>query len=67
MSKTYKIPIIYERCETFSVEASSLQEAVRKALKEFLSIPDEKYLDDSFRIDDVVEEYEEPYDVQTAI
>lgn len=63
--KTYKIPIIYQRCEEFEVEASSLQEAVQKALQEFLSIPDDHYIEDSFEIDGIVEDnYNETYSIE---
>jgi hypothetical protein len=36
----------------YDVEAENLQDAIVLALKEFLSEPDENYLDDSFEIDD---------------
>lgn len=64
----YSIPIIYQRCDDFVVEADNLQEAVEKALKVFLSIPDENYLDDSFEVDTIIaENYAEEYDVEQAI
>lgn len=49
----YKIPIKYSRIEYMEVEAENLQTAVENALEEFLSIPDEDYLEDSFDIDDI--------------
>jgi predicted membrane protein len=49
----YRIPIKYSRVEYIEVEAENLQTAVENSLKEFLSIPDEDYLDDSFDIDDI--------------
>lgn len=49
--KNYSIPIIWESYKRYDVEAENLQEAVTKALKEFLQEPDENYLDDSFSID----------------
>ena len=52
--KTYTIPIIYQRCENFTIEANSLQEATEKALNEFLSIPDDSYVEDSFEIDNII-------------
>lgn len=65
----YSIPIIYQCSERFDVEADSLQEAVEKALKEFFSIPDDKYLDDSFEIDSIVyDDYpDEELDMDKAI
>lgn len=54
--KTYRIPIRWESFERFEVEAENLEEAVTKALKEFLAIPDDKYIEDSFEIDSGIEE-----------
>lgn len=54
--KTYSIPILWESYNRFEVQADTLEEAVTKALKVFLSIPDECYIDDSFEIDLIVEE-----------
>lgn len=51
--KTYSIPIVYQRIEFIVVEANNLQEATESAIEQFLSIPDESYLDDSFEIDHV--------------
>jgi len=65
--KTYNIPIIYQRVETINVEANNLQEAVEIALKQFLAIPDDNYLDDSFEVDTIVDDYEEHYSVEVAI
>ncbi len=47
------------------VNASNLEDAVEKALKQFLSEPDDKYINDSFEIDEIVyEEYEnESFDI----
>lgn len=53
-TKTYDIPIIYESCAIYTIEADTLQEAVEKALKQFLSEPDENYLCDSFQIDSIL-------------
>ena len=65
MSKKYSIPISWESYRRFEVEADGLEEAIEKALKEFLMIPDEFYLDDSFEIDDIIyEEYpDEDFDI----
>ena len=54
--KSYNIPINYQSSQTMEVKANSLQEAVELALKEFLSIPDENYLCDSYEIDYIVRE-----------
>lgn len=54
--KIYKIPITYMSFEEFTVEAENLQDAVTKGLSEFLSIPDDKYLDNSFEIDPIIYE-----------
>lgn len=61
----YHIPIIYKRVETFSVIADSLEEAMVKSAKEFLVIPDESYLEDSFEFDEIIfEDYPEQVDTQ---
>ena len=67
--KTYNIPIRWESYQRFSVEAETLQEAVTKALTQFLGISDELYLDDSFQIDEIVKEEHpnEDYDIDKAI
>lgn len=64
--KTYNIPIIYKRVDTFDIEAENLEEAMEKALKEFLSIPDDNYLDDSFEFDSIIEEYGENFNTETV-
>lgn len=53
--KKYSIPITWESYQRFDVESENLQEAVQEALKQFLSIPDESYLEDSFQIDESIE------------
>lgn len=65
----YEIPIVWQCYKRYSVEANSLQDAVEKALKQFLSEPDENYLDDSFEIDGITDdEYpDETYDINQAI
>ena len=64
--KTYKIPIRWESYKRVTVEAENLQSAIYLALKQFLSEPDELYLEDSFEIDSIVkEDYpEEEYNLQ---
>ena len=64
--KTYKIPITCESYKRIEVEADNLQEAMIKALKQFLSEPDDTYLEDSFEIDNILEDEhpEEDYDLQ---
>jgi hypothetical protein len=53
---TYKIPITWQSNNVFDVEATSLEEAVTKALRKFLSELDENYIEDSFEIDRIIEE-----------
>jgi hypothetical protein len=52
----YEIPIGWECFKRYTVEAENLEEAVIKAAKQFLSEPDENYLDDSFSIDETINE-----------
>lgn len=54
--KLYNIPILWESYKRYSVEANTLQEAVEIALKQFLSEPDEEYLEGSFNIDNILED-----------
>jgi hypothetical protein len=49
--KTCSIPIVYQRIEFIVVEANNLQEATESATEQFLSTPDDLYIDDSFEID----------------
>lgn len=56
MSKFYEIPIIYQTVETRYVLASSLQEAVEQALKEFFTTPKKNYIVDSYEIDSAIRE-----------
>jgi len=68
--KTYTIPITWQSYKTYDVEAGNLQEAVEKALKQFISEPDDNYLDDSFEVDSeiVLEDYEpEIFDFHQAV
>lgn len=67
--KEYSIPIIWQTCRNYNVEANSLQEAVTKALRQFLSEPDDNYLDDTFEIDGIIEdEYpNEDYDMNKIL
>lgn len=51
--KTYSIPIVYQRIEFIVVEANNLQEATESATEQFLSTPDDLYINDSFEIDHV--------------
>ena len=64
--KKYKIPIIWQSYKHYEVEAENLQEGIIKAMKQFLSEPDDSYLEDSFEIDNILEdEYpEEEYNLQ---
>lgn len=54
--KTYNIPITYQSIKMYTVDANNLEEAVKQALKQFLSEPDENYLSDSFNIDSILED-----------
>lgn len=65
MSKTYKIPIIWQSIKTYEVEGENLEDAVTIALRQFLKEPDEQYLEDSFEIDEIVrDDYpDEDYDI----
>jgi hypothetical protein len=65
----YKIPIVWESYGVFNVEADSLEEAVTEALRKFLSIPDENYIDDSFEIDEIIKENypNETYNINKVI
>ena len=56
--KTYKIPISWESYKRIEVQADNLQDAILKAVKQFLAVPDDLYLEDSFVVDKVIfEEY----------
>ena len=63
--KTYKIPVRWESYKRIEVEADNLEDAILLALKQFISDPDELYLEDSFEIDSILdEEYpDENYDI----
>lgn len=52
----YSIPIVWQATKRYEVEADNLQEAVEKSLKQFLSEPDENYIEDSFEIDEILDE-----------
>lgn len=52
--KKYSIPIYWESYKRYEVEAENLQEAALKAVKQFLSEPDDLYIEDSFNIDEIV-------------
>lgn len=52
--KTYNIPILWQSYMRVEVEADNLQEATEQALKKFLAIPDDNYLDDSFEVDEII-------------
>ncbi len=54
MSKTYNIPIVWQSYKRIPVQAENLEEAVKLALKQFLSEPDDLYIDDSFEIDEIL-------------
>ena len=54
MEKKYSIPITWESYKRVEVEADNLQDAVIKGLKQFLSEPDDEYIEDSFDVDDII-------------
>ena len=64
--KTYKIPIRWESYKRIEVHADNLQSAIYLALRQFLSEPDDLYLEDSFEIDNILEDEhpEEEYNLQ---
>lgn len=65
----YKIPIVFQKIEYYTVDAENLQDGVEKALKEFFEKPEEGYLEDSFEIDNIIEDDypNEEYDVNEAL
>ena len=64
----YNIPIRWESYKRISVEADNLKEACIKAVKEFLEIPDDNYIDDSWGLDEILKwEYSDeviPYEIE---
>lgn len=63
--KEYEVPIVWESYKRYKVEANNLEEAVTKALKQFLLEPDNEYIEDSFSIDDIIydENPDENFDI----
>ena len=62
--KEYNIPIRWESYKRYKVIANTLEDAVLKSLKQFLSEPDDNYLEDSFEIDEIIyEETDEDFDI----
>lgn len=56
---TYEIKVSYSSYEVIEVDADNLTDAVIKARDKFLNTPDERYLTDSFEVDEVV--FDEDY------
>jgi hypothetical protein len=54
MEKEYSIPIVWQSYKRYKVKANSLQEAAEIAIKQFLSEPDETYIEDSFEVDEII-------------
>ena len=52
--KTYNIPIVWQSYKRVPVQAENLEEAVKLALKQFLSEPDDLYIEGSFEIDEIL-------------
>lgn len=50
----YDIPITWQSYKNYKIEAENLEEAVELALKQFLSEPDDNYLEDSFEVDNII-------------
>lgn len=50
---TYTIPIQWVSIKDFDVEADNLQEALQLAFDNFMSIPDDNYLEDSVSFDKI--------------
>jgi hypothetical protein len=67
--KQYSIPIIWQSYKRFDVDAETLEDAVAIALKQFFSEPCDMYLEDSFEIDNVLEEEypDEDYDLNKIL
>jgi len=63
--KKYSIPIRWESYKRIEVEAENLEEACVKALNQFLKEPDDNYINDSFEVDDIInDEYpNEEFDI----
>lgn len=56
----YDIPITWQTYKNYKIEAENLEKAVELALKQFLSEPDDNYIDDSFEVDSMIcEDYPE--------
>jgi|LakMenE01Jun11ns_1017448.scaffolds.fasta_scaffold9900469_7 hypothetical protein len=65
--KEYSIPVMWESCKKYNVKAENLQEAITKALKEFIKEPDDNFLDNSLTIAGyVLDDYEEVLDMNKA-
>lgn len=65
----YNIPIAWESYKVYKSYGKNLEEAVENALREFLSEPDENYLNDSFSIDEIInDDYpEENFDIHKIL
>ena len=62
MTKTYKIPVIWEMFDYLTIEADSLSEAIEKAHSEPLTSGE--YIDGSFIIDNVTLQYDYPEEIR---
>ncbi len=67
--KTYNIPIVWQSYKRIPVQAENLEEAVKLALKQFFSEPDEQYIEDSFEIDEIINEdyFNETFDLNKIL
>ena len=53
-NKYFSYPIVWQSYKRVPVQAENLEEAVKLALKQFLSEPDDLYIEDSFEIDEIL-------------
>ncbi len=67
--KQYSIPVVWQSMKRYNVDADNLQDAVAKALIQFLEEPDYFCIEDSFEIDgEGLEDYEgETYSMEDAL
>lgn len=52
--KVYSIPITWQSYKRYIVNAENITEAAEKALHQFLSEPDDSYLEDSLELDEQI-------------
>lgn len=52
MANIYKIPVSWECYGYVNIEANNLEEAINKAWKDNIPLPEGEYVDDSWRVDE---------------